>query len=89
MEPFAVSARVFVKRRITGGPSLWMEVLTLTEHANAGPGAGAAPQGREPHPEAAAVEGASGAGATWSDPFSPEMEREVCERVLGDRRHGL
>ncbi|MCB5909106.1 NAD(P)/FAD-dependent oxidoreductase [Streptomyces pinistramenti] len=21
--------------------------------------------------------------------FSPEMEREVCERVLGDRRHGL
>jgi thioredoxin reductase len=22
-------------------------------------------------------------------PFSPEAEREVCERVLGDRRHGL
>lgn len=22
-------------------------------------------------------------------PFSPQSEREVCERVLGDRRHGL
>jgi hypothetical protein len=24
-----------------------------------------------------------------ADPFSPESEARVCERVLGDRRHGL
>ncbi|MFI9586154.1 NAD(P)/FAD-dependent oxidoreductase [Streptomyces sp. NPDC052236] len=27
--------------------------------------------------------------AARRDIFSPQMEREVCERVLGDRRHGL
>ncbi|HWM39808.1 MAG TPA: NAD(P)/FAD-dependent oxidoreductase [Streptomyces sp.] len=27
--------------------------------------------------------------AARRDPFSPQREREVCERVLGDRRHGL
>ncbi|MDX6430215.1 MAG: hypothetical protein QOE54_2581 [Streptosporangiaceae bacterium] len=27
--------------------------------------------------------------AARRDPFSPQMEREVCERALGDRRHGL
>lgn len=28
-------------------------------------------------------------GAERLDVFSPKSEREVCERVLGDRRHGL
>ena len=29
------------------------------------------------------------ARAVASHPFTPELEREVCERVLGDRRHGI
>ncbi|GGT03774.1 hypothetical protein GCM10010271_01920 [Streptomyces kurssanovii] len=35
------------------------------------------------------VDETSRSAGVHNDPFSPESEARVCERVLGDRRHGL
>ncbi|MGW7287597.1 hypothetical protein ACWGH4_19145 [Streptomyces sp. NPDC054847] len=39
--------------------------------------------------DAGPVEETRRSAGARDDPFSPESEARVCERILGDRRHGL
>ena len=39
--------------------------------------------------DGASNKGSSPPGASVPDVFSPESEARNCERILGDRRHGL
>ncbi|MGN9789888.1 hypothetical protein ACTMTU_02110 [Streptomyces sp. OZ13] len=39
--------------------------------------------------DAGPVEETRRSAGARNDPFSPESEALVCERILGDRRHGL
>ncbi|MEV4682931.1 hypothetical protein [Streptomyces kurssanovii] len=39
--------------------------------------------------EAGVVDDTRRSAGVHNEPFSPESEARVCERVLGDRRHGL
>jgi hypothetical protein len=62
-------------------------------HGAADVGGGPADAGGGPAPGPAATSTAPVVTArperVRSDPFSPESEARLCERVLGGRRHGL